>query len=354
MVASSIEIITPAPRDVWNSLIQIDDEALISQSPDWTDAVCSTGHYTDASRLYVFPYGQQIVLPLVRKTYFLFVSLAASMPSAWDVGGILSKHPPSSEELHFIFLDLAQLPDIQIMIRPNPLQNELWENAVLPNVSRIPRKSHVLSLEGGFKVVWEKRFSGGARNAVSKAERRGVRVECDTTGRHVDTFYHLFHKAVSRWAKIQHEPVVIAKARAYHRDPKRKFESLMRLGNDACKIWVAYVKDRPAAALIVIQKQNAQYIRGVMDETLAGPVKANYLLHRYAIEDACQNGCRRYHMGESGNSQSLGFFKTRFGAESYPYFEYFLERMPLNRVDRIARDFVKSVIGFKDVKEMAN
>ena len=88
-----------------------------------------------------------------------------------------------------------------------------------------------------------------------------------------------------------------------------------------------------------------------MNKELAGPTRANYLLHRLAIEDACAAGCRCYHMGESGTSKPLAQFKTRFGALPYPYAEYHLETMPLTAVDQALRSAVKRAIRFTDAPE---
>lgn len=84
-----------------------------------------------------------------------------------------------------------------------------------------------------------------------------------------------------------------------------------------------------------------------------GPTRANYLLQRLAIEDACAAGCRHYHMGETGESKPLAQFKTRFGAQPYSYAEYHLERVPLMAVDRTVRTAVKRLIGFRDAPEKA-
>jgi len=52
-----------------------------------------------------------------------------------------------------------------------------------------------------------------------------------------------------------------------------------------------------------------------MDRQLAHPVRANRLLHRLAIEEACDAGCRSYHMGHSRPGSSLAEFKQSFGAD---------------------------------------
>jgi lipid II:glycine glycyltransferase (peptidoglycan interpeptide bridge formation enzyme) len=85
-----------------------------------------------------------------------------------------------------------------------------------------------------------------------------------------------------------------------------------------------------------------------MDPQLAGPTRANYLLHRLAIEDACAAGCRRYHMGETGSAAGLAQFKTRFGAGAHPYAEYSFERLPVTSIDQGLRRAAKVALRFRD------
>ena len=87
-----------------------------------------------------------------------------------------------------------------------------------------------------------------------------------------------------------------------------------------------------------------------MDRELAAPTRANFLLHRLAIEDACVSGCRAYHMGESGTSSGLARFKEEFGAVPHRYAEYQLERLPLTAADRTIRSGAKRVVGFREAR----
>ena len=123
---------------------------------------------------------------------------------------------------------------------------------------------------------------------------------------------------------------------------------MARALGDTCRIWVAWCGNQPAAAMLVLQGKNATYSRGMMDKQLAGPTRANYLLHRLAIEEACEAGCRHYHMGESGRSASLAQFKTRFGARPHAHAEFHFERMPLTALDSRARGIVRRIVGFRD------
>jgi hypothetical protein len=108
---------------------------------------------------------------------------------------------------------------------------------------------------------------------------------------------------------------------------------------------VAREGERPVAAIVVLRHgSSAAYWRGAMDEPRAGPTRANYLLHRLAIEEACLDGARYYHMGETGTSETLAQFKTRFGAEPYSYYEYRIERLPLTRLASVGRRLAMGAI----------
>jgi hypothetical protein len=341
--------ISPAPRDVWQALLDSDPNALVSHMPAWTDFVCAAGGYDDASRLYELPGGRRLVLPMVRRRH-LPNPLAdeASFPPAWGIGGLVAPGGVRLADAAAVFEDLAGRGLLRTSLRPNPVDAEAWSAVQPPQATVLPRLAHVLSLEGGFGRVWKERFRGTARTAVRKAERSGLSVQRDTSGTLVPVAQALFERSVRRWAEQQHEPEVIARWRSHRRDPQRKLELMTQALGQSCRLWVAWAQGQPAAAIVVLQGENAHYTRGMMDIDVAGPTRANYLLHMLAIEDACAAGCRHYHMGESGFSSSLAQFKTRFGARPRLYAEYHLERLPITALDRRARSAVKRLIGFRD------
>ena len=345
-------VISPAPRDAWHALATVDPDTLTTQTPAWIDCICANGSYVDASRLYEFRDGKQVLLPLVQKRWLPHqLNTAASMPNAWGIGGTITSGSLQSEDLEAIFSDLQQEKYLDVHVRPNPLRGQIWAAARLERTVAVPRVAHVLSLEGGFDEVWSRRFKQAARAKVRRAERMGVEVECDTTGRLVPVFYQLFEKSLERWADHSHEPHWLARWRGHQRDSMDKFMSIARILGEACRVWVAWHQGQAVASLIVLQGANAHYTRGAMNLALAGPTNANYLLQKHAIEDACNHGCRSYHMGETGNSESLAFYKSRFGAVAHAYAEYHLERVPLTQIDGLLRKVVKQAIGFKEVGE---
>jgi hypothetical protein len=346
-----VKVTSPAPIDIWKRLAADDSEALASQTPAWVSALAATGKYIDASRLYEFPRGRCLLLPMVRKVGLpSLLASQASMPQSWGMGGLISSGNLQPEEVSAVFEDLRRLPVLRTSIRPNPVFARIWEQGRPAGVKTKPMLAHVLDLDGGFEEVWSKRFAGETRTAVRKAERAGLDITLDQTGEHIPIFYDLFMRSIDRWAEQQNEPKWLARWRAQQRDPIEKFEAIAQSAGETFRLWTAWKDGQPAAAILVLQGRNASYTRGAMDKDLAGPTRANQLLHRMAIEEACKAGSRRYHMGETGTSTSLAQFKSRFGAVPMAYAEYFVEKLPITSVDEKIRSVVKKGIGFKDAE----
>ena len=346
-----LRVMSPAPRDVWHEVHAADSKALVTQRPDWLDCLCEIGGYEDASRFYETRDGRRFILPLVRRLHLpQQLSVQASFPSGWGFGGLIASHPLGPEDVALVLNDLAGLPGLRTSVRPNPLEGTVWALGGIPRAVVIQRRAHVLDLGGGFGYVWSRRFEGSARTGFRKAERRGVRAECDSTGRLVSTYYELYERSLERWAEKQHEPLWLARWRGHRRDPLRKFEALARALGEAMRVWVAWVDGQPAAAIVVLMGRNAHDTRGVMDFELAAPSRANDLIQTLAIQSACNEGCRHYHMGESGSSTRIGHYKYQFGAEAYPYPEYRLEPVSVTKVDTRLRAFAKSAIGFRELE----
>jgi hypothetical protein len=346
------KVTMPAPLSVWRRLLQADPSAVVSQSPEWVRALCDQAGYEDATRLYELSNGRQLVLPMVRRRGSNGrMAVQASHPYGWGTGGILAEGGARPGEVAAVFSELARQPALLTVIRPNPLLTAQWSAARPPQALAVRRLAHVLDLKGGFETVWQAKFNANARRSVRRAERSGLTVERDDSGRLVPVFYELYERSVERWAAQQHEPLWLAAWRARRRDPINKFRLLAESLGETFRVWVAWHNGAPAASIVVLQGVNASYIRGAMDKDLAARTRANYLLHRLAIEDACAAGCHYYHMGESGESSSLAEFKMKFGALPHRHAEYRLERLPLTKLDRLARGAVKRAIRFKDVPD---
>jgi hypothetical protein len=326
-----------------------DGLALPDQYPAWLDCTIADNGGQDASRLYELPDGQKILLPLVRYPSSIpGLWRVSSMPAGWGIGGTISSRPLRAEDAVMILADMRKADAAEVSIRPNPMTGDVWAEAQPAGVTAFPRLAHVLDLEGGFQQVWAKRFKAETRTAVRKAEKAGVEVESGTSPQLVKTYYELFERSLIRWGAQQHEPIFLARWRGHRRDPYKRYQLMAEKLGGLCRFWVASYHGQPAAGILVLYGQNAHYTRGAMDRDVANPTRANDLIQRLAIEEACRLGCRYYHMGETGGSASLARYKLSFGARPYSYAEYFLGRIPITRINKFLRNIVKRAIGFQD------
>jgi Acetyltransferase (GNAT) domain len=343
-------VTSPVPRDVWDSLLRSDPGAVVTQSLPWRDAVFADGRYRDVSRLYEFASGRRIALPLARRRRAGWAAVTASWPRAWGLcGPICQDGQVSAAEAAAVLADVAGRGTVAAEIQFREGASAAWLGAARGyRVSE--RGSHVLDLAGGFSEVWSRRFRGTARTAVRKAERSGLEVEVDRSGQALQVFSDLYERSIHRWAAMQHEPVALTRWRTIRATPPRMLAAVSQQFGKDCEIWVARSKGVPAAAIIVLRSgSNAKYWRGAMDKELATPVRANEFLHSRAIEEACRDGYLSYEMGRTRPGSPLAAFKEKLGATMRPGYTLRTERLPLEATRGLARNAVKSLIGFRDV-----
>lgn len=341
-------VVSPVPREKWRSILGTDAGALPEHAPEWIDALTSGGRYRDASRLYSFADGRELLLPLVRRRGLAGLGgWLQSYPPGWGIGGLVGAGA-DPDAAHAILKDLRRLRFQRIGIWPDPKKWETWAEALDEGVLTIPRRAHVVDLSGGIEKVWNG-LSQSSRRHIRIAEREGVRVEMGHTDALLRDFYSLYLMSIDRWAGQQHEPRALAHARAKQRDPLSKLQLLARNLGKGYLVSVAYIDGRPAAGSIVMMAGTAHYTLGAMDRGLVGKSGAGYLVQWKNLERACELGCTTYHMGESGESEALAQFKEKLGAVPYDYAELRLERLPWTRMDGVMRRVVKRILGFKDV-----
>jgi Acetyltransferase (GNAT) domain len=348
--AGAATVTSPVPRDVWESVFRSDPGAVVSQSLAWHDAVFSDGRYQDLSLLYEFGSGRRVVLPLARHRWAGPAATVASWPGRWGVGGPLSEGGQvSAAEARAVLADVARRPALAAQIQLRHGADAAWRQES-GELRAEPLGCHVLDLAGGWDQVWQHRFRSTARTAVRKAERGGLAVEVDRSGALLPVFHDLYEKSIQRWAANQREPLWLSRWRTMRATPPSMLAAVARQFGTDCGIWVARKDGVPVAAIIVLKSgAYAKYWRGAMDRELANPARANDLLHRLAIEDACEQGYGWYDMGYSRPGSPLAGFKEKLGAELQYGHTLRTERLPVQAARRKTRDLAKRVIGFKDV-----
>ena len=213
-------VTSPVPRAAWESLISSDPGAVVTQSLAWRDALVAEGRYRDVSRLYEFPSGRQVALPLARRRLgTAWTTVTASWPRIGGIGGPISSDGQiSTAEAEAVLADVAGRGTLAAEIQLRPGASEAWLSAA--RQFRIEELGcHVLDLAGGFSQVWAHKFRGTARTAVRKAERSGLEVEVDRSGELLPVFYDLYDKSIQRWAAMQHEPLRLTRWRTIRATP---------------------------------------------------------------------------------------------------------------------------------------
>ena len=329
---------TDVPAEAWDAIVASSDEALAFHRRAWVDAATALEGGENISRVYEWE-GRRVLVPLIRAGGLLgSAGVAASLPYGWGFGGILTEGCVTPSDVRKAVDDLSTVGLTRLSLRPNPLAAQAWASAVPGRTASVARTAHVLRLDGGFERVWADRFTGTARTNVRRAEKSGLTVEVSRTDQAIEAFYQLYEISWSRWGGQRRYASATRWLTDRRRERIEKFTAAARALGDDFSIWLARLGDVPVAAIVVLSQPGAaSYWRGAMDEAQAGPTRANYLLHKQAIEAACESGARVYHMGDTGTSTSLAQFKTRFGAQAVEYREYHLERLPITAAMRRVR-----------------
>ncbi|MEY9847193.1 GNAT family N-acetyltransferase [Streptacidiphilus sp. MAP5-3] len=348
------EVVSPAPRSEWNRLLASDPAASVFQTPAWFDAVVRLTGGRDASRLYTTGDGRRLLLPLVRRTPLPGIALDAAYPHRMGPGGLLATGGLRPADVELVLSDLlgvgfgAPRGARSVGVRISAMHDvtDRWEQGLAlgaaPGVDVIRSRVHVLDLDGGFARVRDDRFHASTRKNVRKAERSGLTVERDVTGRSVPAFYDLYLRWSAERARKSGLPWPLAAALARRREPLPMFRTLATTLDGACRIWLARYDDEPVAGLMTfVHRNHAISFRSYAVKELAS-LRAGLLLQRTAIEDACEQGCRFYSMGMSGGVEGIEAHKESMGATPRTVLECRRERLPLTRVEELRSSLVST------------
>ncbi|WP_433803610.1 GNAT family N-acetyltransferase [Actinomycetospora sp. CA-084318] len=335
------------PRTVHQEVYDADPDAVVTQSPAWSDALAARGH-RDASRLHTLPDGRRLVLPLVGRTGLS----EESWPYAWGYGGaIVEGGELTVADARYVLADLRRRPALLRSVVPMPLRGAVWAEAAGADATRVPYTAQVVDLAPGWDELWARGFRRQARNSVRKAERFELDVRRETGAdpdpRGLDVFRTLYAQSVDRWAADRGQPLPLARALAARRDRPGQVAAAARALGERCVVWSVLRDGAPVAANVVLHEPGTRHALGwmcAMDTTgIARETLATYLLHSLAIQDACAAGARWFHMGESDAGSGPEHFKRYFGAVAVPYAALRFERLPFSRAEQAARSALGAV-----------
>jgi hypothetical protein len=326
----SIEAEGMDARPAWEELAHQEQEITLSKTPQWADCICSCDHFSDATLLFRGEDGRRLILPRLRS----FPGLFSSPPRHWNLGadasGFLSEGGPASpREARALIQEIRRHAGLRTRIVVGRDEARIWASAAPNAIHSIARTAQVLDLRDGFSTVWSKRFTSKVRSNSRKAERRGVVVESDNTGRLIPVFDVLYRISVDRWAQERGYPLTLMRWLAQRQHPQSKFATVARSLGERCTVWIAWRQGEPIAGVIILTEgPRVTYWRGAMDKERSRGTGANELLHRCAIEAACASERQSYDFGLS-QTDDLKRFKYTFGTEEVPVHIYYFEKFPM-------------------------
>jgi hypothetical protein len=342
---STASVVSPAPREIWHEVLDADPGATALQTPNYCAAVVRCTGGRDASRYYLLPDGRRLVLPLVRLRSTPGLSVLADFPGGFGHGSLLATDGLQADDVRTVVDDLRRHV-LSARLGGGHHTAEQWSAGLSPGVLEVPRRVDVIDLDGGWEEVFGRGFSRSARYNVRKAERAGVEVERDTSGRLIPVFYSLYLAWLDRWIPRCGLPPAIARYSALRQEPRLKFQTVATMIGEECRVFVAWHRGRPVASCItLVHGQHAIGWRSYSIKELAAPVCANNLVQARALADACEAGCRFFDLGQSGDVASLHSYKSSLGSTPRRVVDLRIERPPVTYMRGLRDSAQRIVVG---------
>lgn len=308
-------ILTPVPLQAWRDVLDSDPGATALQTPQYFAAAREVSGGEDASILYRLEDGRSIVLPLVRRGSIPGMHLLADYPGGLGHGSALASGGLRASDVRTLIDDLRGRGALSVRIGGGHHTADQWAAGLaVPGTVEVPRWVYVIDLSRGWDAHLRECVAGSVRYQIRKAERRGVQVELDTTGRLVPVFHSLYRAWVDRWACHADLPRPLARYMALRQEPYVKFATVASALGQECRTFIAWHRGVPVAGCItLVHGDHAIGWRSYSIKEFAAPVSANTLLQARAIADAAACGCRVFDLGQAGGVPGLEAYKRSLG-----------------------------------------
>ncbi|HET9656846.1 MAG TPA: GNAT family N-acetyltransferase [Kineosporiaceae bacterium] len=340
-----VEVVTPAPRDVWTALAAADPGAQPTQLPQWLDCVVASGGGTDASRLLRLGDGRQILVPAVAAGLPGTEWVVRGWPHGWGYGGALTCDGVLRPDDARLVLARPRRPGtLWSTLTPSPWHGEVYEQVAPSMLGRTRVQTQVVDLDGGADAVWS-RFRHAGRTSVRKAERAGLEITCGTGPEQLAAFGQLYRASERRWAADRGQPEPLARVLSRYRDRVRHVELVVRALPEVCTLWVARHEGRAVAAnVVLIHGAHALGWLSGTDPELSRRTQGSSLLHWRTFVDAAERGARFFDLGESEPGSAVARYKAQFGAFPLEYTTYTRDPFRLLGAGRALRGAGVSVL----------
>ena len=172
---ASFRVLSPVPRELWESLARSCGNLVATQALPWRDAVMASGAYKDVGLLYEFTSGRQVLLPMVQRRWRTPLEpTAASWPRRWGVGGpITTGGSIDPAEADAVLSHVVRRDMLGAEIHLSHIADPAWLQAA-SQYRVLTDPFYVLDLTGGFNDVWRHKFKSAIRRRCGRQSARGL------------------------------------------------------------------------------------------------------------------------------------------------------------------------------------
>jgi Acetyltransferase (GNAT) domain len=328
-----VDVVSPAPRDIWRGVLRDDPGATALQTPEYFDAVVAATGGNDVSRFYQLREGRQLVLPLVRRESRLGRPHDEGYPGGYGDGGMLATGGQLADDVRVVMQDL-RAESRSLRIGGMHHASEEWSTGLPQGVTEERRRVEVIDLGSRAAGHADARRTAPGNEAGRQrrgAIRLGVEVEQDATGRLIPVFSDLYRATVERALSRSERPPRVGRRPARRAESSPDFTTVAARMGRACRVFVAWSSARPiAATILLVHGQHATVWRSVVEP--AAPTGTDLLLRATAVDDALRSGCRDITLGVSGSEAHRSGSTSSLGSTSRSVVDLRMEPAGLARL----------------------
>ncbi len=342
-------VASPVPREKWHSVLANDPGALPEHAPEWIDAMEADGRYRDASRLYSFADGREVLLPSGRSAAALPASADGSSPTrrdgAWEGSSGTTSTPtwPARCCTTCAAWAASACPSARIRNAGTPGPKPLTGTSSRSRAARTSSTWPAGPREPGTACPSRPAAASGPRNGKGCASKRATPAPCwgSTT-------------------RCSSRPWTAGPRTSTNRGrwPTRGPGGATRWAS--CSRWAAtWGRTSPSRSPMSMAGRRPGPSRfSPQPPTTPGrpwtrnwsgrPVPGNWSSGRPSKWPA-KGAAPSTTWASPASRLALARFKEKFGAVPHDYAELRLDRLPWTRTDATLRRAAKRVLGFRDV-----
>ncbi len=284
----------------WNGFLTRHSDASFYHLFEWQHV--NRGALIHRSIYLIARYATEVrgVLPLTFVTSTLFGRILCSLPFV-NYGGPCALDVRASSALIAVatrYADEARASYLELRCA-SKLQTEMPVS--------LRKVGMVLELAPDPSSIWN-RFSAKHRKNIRRAYKNGLSVR--TGG--IELLPGFYRVLTEAWRDLG-TPIYA----------KRYFDTVLRTFPTQTRIFICELGGVPVAVALT------GYFNGVVEGLWAGgraaakPLNANYVLYWEMIRDACERGCRLFHLGRSTSDSGAEEFKRKWNAQPKQLYWYF-------------------------------